>query len=43
LERHVEGPGVAALIAKERERSPAYAGRSVFGWEPPSRDQSNSG
>ena len=27
------GPGVAALIATERERSPDYGGRSVFGWE----------
>ena len=33
LERHAEGPGVAALIAQERQRSPEYGGRSVFGWE----------
>lgn len=33
LERHAAGPGVAALIAREREASHAYGGRSVFGWE----------
>ena len=43
LERHAEGPGVAALIAKERERSPDYGGRSVFGWEPRSLNRHNSG
>ena len=36
LERHVSGPGVPDLIAQERQRSPSYGGRSVFGWE---RDQ----
>jgi uncharacterized protein len=33
LEQNAEGPGVAALIAQERQRSPEYGGRSVFGWE----------
>jgi hypothetical protein len=36
LERQAIGPGVAELIAREREDSNAYGGRSVFGWEPPS-------
>jgi hypothetical protein len=39
LERHAAGPGVAALIAQEREDSHAYGGRSVFGWEPPPRQR----
>ena len=43
LERHAEGPSVAALIATERERSADYGGRSVFGWEPPSHDRRKSG
>lgn len=34
LERDAEGPSVEALIAEEFERSHAYGGRSVFGWEP---------
>jgi hypothetical protein len=33
LERHARGPSVEKLIAQERERSPSYGGRSVFGWE----------
>ena len=33
LERQATGPGVAELIAREREDSHAYGGRSVFGWE----------
>jgi uncharacterized protein len=33
LEHSAEGPGVAALIAQERQRSPEYGGRSIFGWE----------
>ena len=38
LERHASGPPVQELIAQERQRSPSYGGRSVFGWEhgPPS-------
>jgi len=35
LERHATGPEVGELIAREREDSDAYGGRSVFGWEPP--------
>jgi hypothetical protein len=33
LEGHVSGSPVPAVIAQERQRSPAYGGRSVFGWE----------
>ncbi|MDC7787441.1 DUF763 domain-containing protein [Rhodoplanes sp. TEM] len=33
LERDATGPGVDALIAEERRRSPEWGGRSVFGWE----------
>jgi hypothetical protein len=33
LERHARGASVEKIIAQERERSPAYGGRSVFGWE----------
>src|SRR5690606_14301694 len=32
LERHAEGPTVEELIATENALSPAYGGRSVFGW-----------
>jgi hypothetical protein len=35
LEATATGPSVAALIAEERARSHEFAGRSVFGWEPP--------
>lgn len=31
VERHATGPTVEALIAEEREKSPHYGGRSVFG------------
>jgi hypothetical protein len=34
LERHASGPPIETLIARERDRSHAYGGRSVFGWEP---------
>ena len=34
IETHAGGPGVRALIGQERQRSHAYGGRSVFGWEP---------
>ena len=34
LERDARGPGVAELIAQERQDSHDYGGRSVFGWEP---------
>ena len=33
LERHATGPTVEELIAQERQRSPSYGGRSVFGWD----------
>jgi len=33
LERSASGPSVEALIAQERRESPAYGGRTVFGWE----------
>jgi len=35
LERAASGPSVEAVIARERRRSHAYGGRSVFGIEPP--------
>jgi uncharacterized protein len=34
LERHASGPSVEKLISDEFDRSHAYGGRSVFGWEP---------
>jgi hypothetical protein len=37
LERQARGPSVERLIAQERALSPAYGGRSVFGWEPDDR------
>jgi uncharacterized protein len=33
LERAAAGPSVEAFIAQERQASPDYDGRSVFGWE----------
>jgi hypothetical protein len=33
LERHASGPPVETVIARECDRSHAYGGRSVFGWE----------
>jgi uncharacterized protein len=33
LERTAAGPSFDAFVAREREASPALAGRSVFGWE----------
>jgi hypothetical protein len=38
VDRHTSGPSVDALIAEERRLSHSYGGRSVFGWEFPSRD-----
>jgi hypothetical protein len=35
LERHAGGRSLGEHIAAERAASHAYAGRSVFGWEPP--------
>ncbi len=34
VERRAAGPSVPEVIAEERRLSPAYGGRSVFGWEP---------
>jgi len=33
LDRHARGPSVEKNIAQERDHSPSYGGRSVFGWE----------
>jgi hypothetical protein len=33
LEHYASGPSMQALVAQERDRSPSYGGRSVFGWE----------
>jgi uncharacterized protein len=33
LEREAQGPPVAEIIARERQLSHAFGGRSVFGWE----------
>jgi hypothetical protein len=33
LETLASGPSFEAHVARERERSPDYDGRSVFGWE----------
>jgi uncharacterized protein len=35
LEHHASGVSIDPLIAKERERSHSYGGRSVFGWAQP--------
>ena len=35
LERHAGGPPLESIIAEEFDRSHAYGGRSVFGWESP--------
>jgi hypothetical protein len=43
LERVAGGPTVEGLIAHERERSHAYGGRSVFGWEPPTARDTPAG
>src|SRR3954453_18159188 len=39
LEGYASGPSVEGLIVQERQRSPTYGGRSVFGWEGRSRDR----
>jgi hypothetical protein len=33
LEGAVEGPSFEAFVARERDDSVAFGGRSVFGWE----------
>jgi hypothetical protein len=43
LESFATGPSLEAHIARERERSPDYGGRSVFGWETPSSNTTNRG
>jgi uncharacterized protein len=43
LERHARGPSVEKIIAQERERSPSYGGRSVFGWESEDRGRTTEG
>ena len=43
LERTATGPSVDKYIAGERRQSYAYGGRSIFGWEPPSRDAAQDG
>jgi hypothetical protein len=35
LEREASGPSVEEIIAREQERSHAYGGRSIFGYEQP--------
>ena len=35
VERRADGPAVGDVVAEERRLSHSYAGRSVFGWEPP--------
>src|SRR4051812_10673467 len=39
LEHDATGPSVESLIAQERQRSPSYGGRSVFGWAHGSNDR----
>jgi hypothetical protein len=43
LEGQVSGPPVEDVIARERQASPLYEGRSVFGWERASQDHAGSG
>jgi hypothetical protein len=33
LERTATGPSLNAYIAGQRQASPAFGGRSIFGWE----------
>ena len=37
LERHATGPSLEAYVAEERANSAAYGGRSIAGWEAPTR------
>jgi uncharacterized protein len=39
LEPYASGPSVEGLLVQERQRSPSYGGRSVFGWEHGSDDR----
>jgi uncharacterized protein len=43
LERTAGGASLPAFIADERRRSHEYGGRSVFGWEPPPAQDSQTG
>jgi uncharacterized protein len=42
IECHVSGPLVDELTAQERQRSHSYGGRSVFGWERPPKDYTDT-
>ena len=33
LERYASGPSFETAVAEEKQRSPGYGGRSIFGWE----------
>jgi hypothetical protein len=41
LERYVSGPSFETIVAEEKQRSPDYGGRSVFGWEHSASDFHN--
>ncbi len=43
LEWQATGPSLPAFLSDERRRSHEYGGRSVFGWEPPPVEESQSG
>jgi hypothetical protein len=43
LERTAGGPSLPAFMDDERSRSHEYGGRSVFGWEPPPVEESQTG
>jgi hypothetical protein len=43
LDGQVSGPPVEDVIARERQASPLYEGRSVFGWEAASEERSGPG
>jgi hypothetical protein len=42
LEKSVDGPSVDAHIARERALSAEFGGRSVFGWEKPNANETES-
>jgi len=42
LERHASGASVEERMAQERSHSHAYGGRSVFGWEQPPSEKTQS-
>ena len=43
VEGLVSGPSTEAFIAKERQNSPLFGGRSVFGWEDPDTSTAHRG